>query len=103
MIAVVLNTNISEVENKTNVCGLVKKTDYDAKILEIEVEHITTSNYNKFTSDTLDGKIKQKELVNKCISDLVKHSGLNTKLATLATKTELKAEQDKILKLQMHN
>ena len=104
MTAAVLNTNISEVENKTpNAHGLVKKTDYDAKILEIEVEHIATFTYNKFTSDIHDGKIKQKELVNKCISNLVKHSGLNTKLAALATKTELKEEEDKTVKLQTYN
>ena len=30
----------------------------------------------------------------------MKSSNLNTKLATLATKAELKAEQDKIMKLQ---
>ena len=31
----------------------------------------------------------------------MKISNLNTKLATLATKAELKAEQDKIMKLQV--
>ena len=42
------------------------------------------------------GKAKQKELVNKSnISNLAKNSGLDTKLATLATKVELKAELDK--------
>ena len=42
------------------------------------------------------GKVKQKELVNKSnISNLAKNSGLDTKLATLATKVELKAELDK--------
>ena len=56
----VLKTKISEVENKIiSVSGLVKKTDYDAKIKDIE------RKYNKFTSDVLDVKIKQKELVNK--------------------------------------
>ena len=34
------------------------------------------------------------------ISNLVKNSGLSTKLATLATKAEIKAEQDKIVKLK---
>ena len=97
-----INTTISEVENKIPVVSdLVKKTDYDAKILEIEVKHITTSYYNKFTSDILDTKIKQKELIkNSDISNLIKDSPLNTKLETLATKIELKVEQDKILKLQ---
>ena len=43
--------------------------------------------------------IKQKELLHKSnISNLVKNPDLNTKLATLATRAELKAEQDKIVK-----
>ena len=47
--------------------------------------------------------IKQKKLVNKSdISDLVKNSDLNTKLAILAVEAELKAEQDKIMKLKAH-
>ena len=37
------------------------------------------------------------------IYNLVKHSDLNTKLATLAIKVELKAEQDKIVKLQTYD
>ena len=50
----------------------------------------------KFTSGVHYGKVKQKELVNNSnISNLVKNSGLDTKLATLATKVELKAELDK--------
>ena len=44
---------------------------------------------------------KQKAFVNKSdFSNLIKNSVLNTKLATLATKAELKAEQDKTVKLQ---
>ena len=39
----------------------MKKIDYNTKILEIEEKYITTSDYNKFTSDA---KVKQKELVN---------------------------------------
>ena len=62
-----LNTKIGEVENKIpDVSGLVKKTVYDTKILDIEGKYCTTFDYNKFMSDILDGKIKQKELVNKC-------------------------------------
>ena len=74
--------------------GLVKKTDYDAKISKFEGKYFTSSDYNKFASDILDAKIKQKELANKFdISNLVKNSDL------LATKAELKAKQDKIVKL----
>ena len=74
--------------------GLVKKTDYDSKISKFEGKYFTSSDYNKFASDILDAKIKQKELANKSdISNLVKNSDL------LATKAELKAKQDKIVKL----
>ena len=74
--------------------GLVKKTDYDAKISKFEGKYFTSSDYNKFASDILDAKIKQKELANKSdISNLVKNSDL------LATKAELKAKKDKIVKL----
>ena len=41
------------------------KTDYDAKISEIEFKYFVTVNYNKYTSQTLDVKIKHKELVDK--------------------------------------
>ena len=55
-------------------------------------------------SEILDANIKEKELVDKSnISNLVKNSDLNIKLQTLATKAFLKAEQDKIVKLPMHD
>ena len=78
------NTKISKVENKIpNVSGVVQKSDYDAKITDIEGEHFTTSDYDTFTGDILDAKIKQKELGNKSvISNLIKYSDLSTKLAT---------------------
>ena len=60
-----LDTKIGEVENKIpntsglvtpaildtkngDVTGLVKKTDYNAKLSDIEKKSFTTSNYNKF-------------------------------------------------------
>ena len=44
---------------------------------------------------------RQKAFVNKSdFSNLIKNPVLNSKLATLATKAELKAEQDKTVKLQ---
>ena len=66
--ATVLNIQISEAENKIpSVCGLVKKkkTDYDAKMKDIDGKYITTVDYNKFTNGILHIKVKQKELVNK--------------------------------------
>ena len=86
----VLNTKISEVENKIpSVNDLVKKTDYDAKIKYIEGKYFTTADYNadynKFTSDILDVKIKQKELVNK--SDIDKKLiNINKKITSNKTK-----------------
>ena len=74
--------------------------DHDTKRSGTVGKYITTSDYSKFTSDILDVKIKQKELVNNSdVSNHIKISELNTKLATLATKAKLKAEQDKIVKL----
>ena len=81
-----------------DVSGLVPTTDLN---IEIEGKSITDSNNNKFTSDILDTKIKQKELFNKSdISNLMKDFDLKIKHATLGTKAELKAEQHKIVKLQ---
>ena len=35
-----------------------KKTDYNAKMSDIEGKYIVTSDYDKFTSDIFDAKIK---------------------------------------------
>ena len=94
------NTKISKVKNVIPVVSdLVRKTNYDAKISVIK--YFTIADYNNFMSDILDAKIKQKKLVNKSNAfNLVQNSDLNTKIATLATKSELKVEQDKIVKLE---
>ena len=55
-------------------------------------------------SDRLDVKIKQKELVKKSnISNLVEKFSFKHKTCNISNKTELKAEQEKIVKLQTHN
>ena len=78
-----------------------KKTDYDAKILDIDCKYFTAADLNKLTSQKLDAKIKQKELVSKSdISDLVQNADLDYEIATLASKVELKTAQDKITQLQ---
>ena len=89
------------IENKIpGIIGLIEKTVYDAKILDIDKKYVSTSDY-KFKKEILNAKIKEKKLVDQSdISNLIKNSDLNTKLATLATKSQLKAEQDKIVKLQ---
>ena len=72
----VVDIKIKEVDNKiSDLGGLVNKTDYDVKISEIEGKHFTTSDYNKFMSDTFHAKIKQNKLVPKFnISNLIKNS-----------------------------
>ena len=80
---------------------LVKKTDYDAKISDIESEYISTADYNKFTKRTVANSIKSKNLFDKsAISGFINNTDLDKNVATLARKSELKAEQDKIIKLQ---
>ena len=70
-------------------------------MLDIKPKYFTTADYNRFTNEKFDLKIKQKELVSKSdIAGFINNSDLNKKVATLATKVELKAEQDKIPKLQ---
>ena len=54
------------VENKIpNVSDPVKKVDYSSKIPEMKIKYFNTSDYNKFTSDTLHAKITRKhQLMN---------------------------------------
>ena len=55
-------------------------------------------------SGILDEKIKEKELIDKSnISNLIKNSDFNRKLKTLATKAELKVEQEKIVQMQTYD
>ena len=88
-----LNTKCGDIENKIpQVTDLRKKTDDNAEIIDIEKKYFTTVDYNKFTSETFDANMKQKELVNSSdMSNIIKKSDLNIKLTTLATKAELKA------------
>ena len=58
-----VNTQIEEVENKKHdVRGLIKKTDYNIKISNIEAKYFTTSEYNTFTTQIVETKIKEKRL-----------------------------------------
>ena len=58
MTTAVLNTKIEKVEDKIqNISGLVKKTDYNAKISDIEKKYFTSSDYDKLTKEILDPKI----------------------------------------------
>ena len=44
-----------------------KKTDYDAKLSEIENKYIATADDNTFTKDTVANNIKSKDLVDKSV------------------------------------
>ena len=96
-----MNTKLSKVDNKIPVVRCLIR---NAEISNIAKKCFTTSDCNKFTSEILDTKTKEKGLVNKSnFSNLVKNSDLNTNFAVLATQAELKAEQDKTVKLQAFN
>ena len=58
---------LTRVRNKIpDVSNLVKKnTHYDAEVLETKSKWFTTADYNKFATEKLDLKIKQKGLVRK--------------------------------------
>ena len=61
----VLNTKIGEVGRKIpNVSGIFRRTDYNAKISNIKKKYFMTSDYNKYISEILDAKIKEKGLVD---------------------------------------
>ena len=76
-------------------------------MLKHQIKYFNTFDYNKFRSDILDTKIKlkkKKKIVSKSnTSNLVNNFDLNKKLAILAIKSELKAEQDKMVKLQTYH
>lgn len=75
---------------------------HDAKTLDFDKKCFISSDYNKSTKNIHDARVKEKQLANiSDISNLVRNFDLSTKLAILATKTELKANQSKIVKLQI--
>ena len=65
----------------------------EGKILDIETKYFSTSDYNKVTGQIV-------EWVDKFV---ISGYGwwLGKKIAILATKSELKADQDKIVKLKV--
>ena len=84
-----------------DVSNLVEKTYYDAKISCTESRYFTTADYYKFTSQTLDARIKQKELFHKsAIAGFKNNADLVRKIAILVRKAELNAKQNEITKLQ---
>ena len=79
---------MTAVENKIpNVSNLVKKTDYDTKVNEIEKKitdhkhdkYITTPEFNKLTVENFAARLAQASLITKTDFD-AKLSSLNRKL-----------------------
>ena len=69
--------------------NLVKKTDNEAKISEIENKYITTADYNKLAKDIVANNIKNKGLVGKsAIAGFINNVDLGKEVATLATKRQ---------------
>ena len=57
--------NKHEVKNKVPVVIQSRKQTMTLKYQKFRGKNITTYDYNKFTKEILDARIKQKELVNK--------------------------------------
>ena len=71
---VLWNASLTAVENKVpNISSLVKKTDYNTKVTEIEnrlIDHnrgkyITTPEFNRLTAENFAARLKQANLVTK--------------------------------------
>lgn len=93
-----LNLFKNEIPNVSDLAK--KKKDYDSKIKNIEGKHFTARDYNTFTNDIIGVQIKHKDLVNKSdIFALIDSSDLDKKIESSAAKAELKAQQNKIVKL----
>ena len=72
---------LTAIENKIpDVSSLVKKADYDWKILYTESKYITTAGYNKFTKYIVANNIKNKNLVDKlAIAGFINNANLDEK------------------------
>ena len=104
----VYNAKIKNIEDKipdiTNLATTATLTMELLLLFLMENKYLTMSYYNMRTNNILDTKITQKKLVNE--SDLIKKIKIlatKEEIKTLATKTKLKAEQDKMVKLQTYD
>lgn len=77
MLTIIFNTNITEVKNRIpNTCGIVKKTDYNVKISDIEKNLLLLLIINL---QILDKEIKDKWLFDESNnSNILKIFNLNT-------------------------
>ena len=73
------NSALTEVENKIpNISGLVKKTDYNKKIAEIEKKltdhshdrYITTPEFNTLAADVFNARLAKANLTTKADFDV---------------------------------
>ena len=87
-------TSLTTIENKIpDVSNLVKKTDYNTKVTEIENKlnnpnhdkYIDTSEFNKLSADVFNARIAQANLITKTDLD-AKMSLLNRKITENKTK-----------------
>ena len=92
----------------TIISSLVRKTDYDAKISKIEKKKLkhkhdkysTTQKFNNLITDNSTARLEHAHFLTKALTaNFLKKVHLNAKLETLATKAEIKVEQDKVLKI----
>ena len=99
-------TALTTVEDKIpNVSSIVKKTDYNTKITEIENKlnnhnhdkYIDTQEFNKLAADVFNARLQQVNLVTKTDFD-DKLSNLNTKITANKTKHILVENELKKLK-----
>ena len=67
------------------------KTEFDTKVLEIHSKKFSTSDYNKLTRNIPDAIIKKGLVDKSAISGFKNNAALNKKVATLATKSTIKA------------
>ena len=87
-------TALTVVENKIpNVSNLVKKTDYNTKISEVENKittdhdhdkYITTQEFNKLKSENFTARLAQSNLASKSdIANFIKKTDFDDKLKNL--------------------
>ena len=97
---------MTAVENKIpSVSNLVKKTDYNTKITEIEKKltdhnhdkYITTPEFNKLNAENFSARLKQADLVTKTDFN-AKLSSLNRKITSNKTRRLLIENELKKLK-----
>ena len=74
------------------------------KYQTVKKKHFIASHYNKFASNILNAKIKEKCLIKKSdIFGFINNSDLEKKIKILTTKAKLKAKQNKINKLETND